>query len=464
MLLVVLGALAYRWASSSTPLSATQISPPTTAPATQAAPPVAPRPANIRTPEEDGGEALRNVVADLEQLEAHQFSLDTIRAAPDVAGAAAALQTVDLDGKPFRSYYNVTGTTKGNASSASPFHLRDPLQAFEAIRVDPGPVRAFADSLFDVVEARRQVPQHLMMGAEWKSTTDVARLLGYQREEDAGLNEWNKRWTQTVTDELESRIRLSQAAGLRLISLGRPLCPPDALTRLEKLKRLEMTELPSDAQAKQMIAERGAAAARTTVVREKLQADGHDLYGRRIDAWSAALLPPFKLSGRSFDDLVTASGAAQWGRMTPTRNDTPSAVISRIRFAREDLYFDHAVVLAFCYAALFHESDPGAEEYARSAAQFIVQFGRIGYHNGMYIKSVSDGPARAAGLQVGDIVLSIGGKPTGSTDEFNAAEKSFNPAEPVEVEYLRRDDKGIFHPRTATLSQGGALGTAVTPI
>ncbi|MGI0025189.1 MAG: PDZ domain-containing protein, partial [Nitrososphaera sp.] len=116
------------------------------------------------------------------------------------------------------------------------------------------------------------------------------------------------------------------------------------------------------------------------------------------------------------------------------------------------------------YADMISATDPTAKRYSEIAVQFTLQLKDLGVKGGMYLYELKKGgSAERVGLQVGDILISYDGKLTPGNPEFIPALKDAHSGEPVKVEYLRLDEKGRFHRRTATLA-GGSLGAGAMPV
>ena len=72
--------------------------------------------------------------------------------------------------------------------------------------------------------------------------------------------------------------------------------------------------------------------------------------------------------------------------------------------------------------------------------------------NGVYIGALtSGGPSAKAGLQVGDVITSIDGKPTPSTDDLGAVLAALKPGQTVTVKYTSQD--GSAHTAKVTLGE-----------
>ena len=81
--------------------------------------------------------------------------------------------------------------------------------------------------------------------------------------------------------------------------------------------------------------------------------------------------------------------------------------------------------------------------------ELVSEKGIKGTTSGIYVQEVNDRTAaRQAGLQPGDVIVSLGKKPTRSTAEMQEAITSFSPGDEVEIVFYREGKK---HTAKATL-------------
>ena len=60
--------------------------------------------------------------------------------------------------------------------------------------------------------------------------------------------------------------------------------------------------------------------------------------------------------------------------------------------------------------------------------------------NGVYVGSVAaDGPAAKAGIQVGDVIVAVAGKPTPTSDELGSVLAAHKPGQTVKVKVVRQN-------------------------
>ncbi len=79
--------------------------------------------------------------------------------------------------------------------------------------------------------------------------------------------------------------------------------------------------------------------------------------------------------------------------------------------------------------------------------------------DGVRVRTVqSDSAARRAGLRVGDVVLSIGGKETNSRDELSQIIKKFKPKSDVKIKIVRRDDERELSAKLGDLADAETSG------
>jgi S1-C subfamily serine protease len=139
-------------------------------------------------------------------------------------------------------------------------------------------------------------------------------------------------------------------------------------------------------------------------------------------------------------------------------------VVGKAKTLRDFGRITEAVGAFSRYTDMFSATDPTAKRYSKVAVQFTLQLDALGVKGGMYLYELKKGgAAERAGLQVSDILTSYDGKLTPGNPEFIPALKDAHSDEPVKVEYLRMDEKGKFHRRTAALP-GGSLGAGAMPI
>ena len=91
--------------------------------------------------------------------------------------------------------------------------------------------------------------------------------------------------------------------------------------------------------------------------------------------------------------------------------------------------------------------------------ELISEFKVKGVTSGIYVAEVSDrSAALKAGIEPGDVIVTLGGKPARSTAELQEAITSFSPGDEVTIEYYR---DGRKHSAKATL-QNSRGDTGVT--
>ena len=148
-------------------------------------------------------------------------------------------------------------------------------------------------------------------------------------------------------------------------------------------------------------------------------------------------------------------------RYRPGPDGPASAAAAGAAAARRDGWDAAALVAYFAYAARFAPADPAAEDYARAAVQYVLQRDRLGIPGQQGVLYAA-GLTTAAGageeeLRAGDLLLTYAGKAAGDAEELAAAVKETPAGQPVQIEFLRRDARGLFARRTATLPRGGAV-------
>ena len=144
-------------------------------------------------------------------------------------------------------------------------------------------------------------------------------------------------------------------------------------------------------------------------------------------------------------------------------DDTWDKVVGKAIALRKIGAIEQSVAAFKRYGEMFAASDPTAAQYSTVAQAFSPQAGALGVESAMYIYDVAAGSAgQQASLQVGDIVLTLGGLPTPNATAFEAANSQL-PAGPVMVETLRLQNDGTFTHRSLKIT-ASPMGISVMPI
>lgn len=158
--------------------------------------------------------------------------------------------------------------------------------------------------------------------------------------------------------------------------------------------------------------------------------------------------------------LLEADGVRCW--IKPT--DSWQRVVGIARALRSLGRVPQAAAAFARYGDMFAETEPSAARYSRTAQQFTMQSRSLGHAGGVYIYSIVEGGAgAAAGLAVGDIIVTYGGHPVPGMPEFLSARWRAPDGARIHVEILRMDDAGVFALQHVELVNG-PLGTALMPI
>jgi|GEM_PF-1571500 len=147
------------------------------------------------------------------------------------------------------------------------------------------------------------------------------------------------------------------------------------------------------------------------------------------------------------------------------KSDDPWNVVVGKAIATRKLGDTERAVAAFqLYGEMFAATDPTAAQYAQVAQSFTQQIEALGVESAMYIYQVEPGsPAQQAGVQVGDIVVDLGGMPTPNASAFELAQTQLVQGRNVMLVVLRVQPDGRFARMTLTASTA-PLGISVMPI
>lgn len=85
----------------------------------------------------------------------------------------------------------------------------------------------------------------------------------------------------------------------------------------------------------------------------------------------------------------------------------------------------------------------GVSSTDASDPEFQFQFGSQADEGAGILEVVSGGPAEAAGVEVGDVIVSFGGEPVSTSVELGEAIRSHEPGERVEFEVVRPDGERV---------------------
>ncbi|MFW5839331.1 MAG: TIR domain-containing protein [Planctomycetota bacterium] len=191
--------------------------------------------------------------------------------------------------------------------------------------------------------------------------------------------------------------------------------------------------------------------------------DASTEYGLRIGAGGRGLQ---SADGRQVPGVdVTFSTVFDIHAMTRIAPDaTWQEVVGKARALRKLGYVPEAVQMYARYGDRFSASDPTARQYSETAQQFTRQIQRLEVQGGLYVYDVvADSPAAKAGLQVGDVIIGLGGQPTPDADGLERIRQEFLREAEMRVNYLRRDRLGHFERRTAVLPNA-PMGLRLMPI
>jgi PDZ domain-containing secreted protein len=132
--------------------------------------------------------------------------------------------------------------------------------------------------------------------------------------------------------------------------------------------------------------------------------------------------------------------------LTIQADDTPEIVVNKAIALRDLGRIDEALAAYDTYAAMFADTDPGAEQYARIAKQFTQQMDTLAVRGGAYMVGVADDSAAGrAGLMDGDIIIEANGAPVRDDVELWNILQARTIGNPVEIVYLRLDEDNVFH-------------------
>lgn len=244
-----------------------------------------------------------------------------------------------------------------------------------------------------------------------------------------------------AVETLANRSTIAHVSGLRLLSDLTDFLPADVAERLAALNHLQPTEMITDDQADILLSE--------AVLRAK------DLQLKR----QATVV-----GGKMLVDQDVGTLAQAYEQLEIQPDDPWSAVVDKARTLRQLGRITASIAAFSRYADMFADTDPTAEQFARTAQAFTLQMQRLGLKGGVYLYEVAQASAAMqGGLAVGDILTRFAGKNIQNMNDMVSALRDAPAGESLRVDYLRLDETGHFHKRTATVT-GGPLGANYMPI
>jgi len=437
----------------------------------------------IRTPPPpavQGSRAVMDAINDFATLDRRLGTFNQGLKAGADESARSALLDLTRSSEPFLSCVNVFGASGGFVGTNDPI-ISDRVQALHAVGAEPASVRRFAEQLFAFAQAGRDLQPKLDDLAARRTLADLAGTMGLGSSTTPATqlatqsstpeqleNESAQRQRDAVAQGMRSLAAAAYVSGLKLLGEVRPMLPLDVDGRLGNLQNLEPRQFPTDAALASLGASLPDDVAKAAATRQAAEADEEQRWGQMIDVWSARLMPPFKMSGRSFTELAGLFSADIREEFRITQADSPSTAASRAADTRRNGWDGAAIVDFFCYAARFADTNPAAEDYARAGVQYTLQRTRLGIplEQGVlyYVSSSASGPAAKDALRTGDLVVTYAGKPVTDPEAFADSMRQVGATESVNIDFLRRDDRGRFNLQTARTEVGGLVSAVFMPI
>ena len=134
--------------------------------------------------------------------------------------------------------------------------------------------------------------------------------------------------------------------------------------------------------------------------------------------------------------------------------DTWDQVVGKAIVLRKRGEIDRSVAAFAQYGTMFAATDPTAAQYATTAQAFTRQSIALGVEAGQYIFNVyPDGRGKAAGLQVGDMLIALNQTVVADSAGYEAALKVLPVNQPVTATLLRLGADGSLQRMTITISQ-----------
>jgi S1-C subfamily serine protease len=159
--------------------------------------------------------------------------------------------------------------------------------------------------------------------------------------------------------------------------------------------------------------------------------------------------------------------------LTVQPDDTWDIVVAKAISLRQLGRTEDAVAAFGQYGQLFTAADPTAAPYAATAQAFTRQMDEVGVVDGaVYIFTLhANSPARAAGVQVGDIIVALDAQPVRSVSDYQDAIEGAASGVPVTLDVVRMQQGGTFQQLPITIdvpanteAWPGLLGLGVMPI
>lgn len=264
--------------------------------------------------------------------------------------------------------------------------------------------------------------------------------------------EWLAYYTERLLlaqETLQNRSTLAHLAGLDVLAA---LQVPDEVIEAEfgAFQHLTPRELVSPAELEQRLTDAINQAAALTARRRELVERGNALLQGDTDRY------------RDLEDELTVQPDDPW-----------EIVVAKAISLRQLGRTEDAVAAFAQYGQLFAAADPTAAQYAITAQAFTRQMDEVGVVDGaVYIFTLhANSPARAAGVQVGDIIVALDAQPIRSVPDYQAAIEGATSGVPVTLDVVRMQQGGTFQQLTINIdvpanteAWPGLLGLGVMPI
>jgi hypothetical protein len=314
------------------------------------------------------------------------------------------------------------------------------MSLLEGTGADPAEVRFFYEQLGEV---------------QWASEMLLDTLETFANEaapaaaDDAERLEYDTERLLLAQETLQNRSTLAHLAGLDVLAA---LQVPDEVIEAEfgALQHLTPRALVAPAELEQRLTDATNQAAALIARRQELVDRGEALLQGDIDGYA------------DLEDELTVQP-----------DDTWDIVVAKAISLRQLGRTEDAVAAFGQYGQLFTAADPTAAPYAATAQAFTRQMDEVGVVDGaVYIFTLhANSPARAAGVQVGDIIVALDAQPVRSVSDYQDAIEGAASGVPVTLDVVRMQQGGTFQQLPITIdvpanteAWPGLLGLGVMPI
>ncbi len=152
--------------------------------------------------------------------------------------------------------------------------------------------------------------------------------------------------------------------------------------------------------------------------------------------------------------LVNEAQKLVAGDLVINANDTWDQVVGKAIVLRNRGEINAAVAAFAQYGTMFSATDPTAAQYSTTAQTFTQQSVTLGVKAGQYIFNVyPDGRGKAAGLQVGDMLITLNQTVVADSAGYEAALNALPANQPFTATFLRLGADDSFQRMTITINQ-----------